>query len=1025
MELIHPVRRRGSLASTGARTVMVTGLSESADAEYLTSQTDFLQKFLISENAVPIEPKAPYDFDCKPFTTCKHPPPFTTAGKYVIPESVAIVRGQPKGCLTLIEKEQALLNDLKDAVARTEKEKDLKKLPIKSGLCFGWCTCCGSNLIEKLESELSNVRAKLRAALSDVPNQPPVGVVFFSFHEPKQATRFVYEYNDAMYNYPTRAHIAGPRQSLIWSNVVSHPQQLRTRRRIGLWSYGPLALAFGIPIGVLSSVDSIEAINDSTESWVGGLSSLERGILAAFLPVLMISIITALLLPRLVRLYVRLLGELKKQVATKMVLLMCFIFLMIVGIVSPAVVDGVLQQVQLLVANPSAATALRVVEGISSPQNSFFAVSLIMSGCIGSALRLFDIVEVFLSIIKIPFLGRRQDSYEKILGPRKFDYAFETARHLYFFAIAMLFHGTTPFLLPFATLYFLFMYLAERSVCLDSRRPDPDPIVDLPHVSLILRIIIYVHRIGLLNATLLLGVKQSWIGMSIALAVGLLTSFMTARTANSLHGIIKITSRRVADYQRRFPRIPVLPSETTVFESSRAPQPFQSWPSNSDGTLDPLILHPYRDWYFPPHQCHSINDEAVQKIHATDYCVEKTWIGNPYIANIPDKTRRSMYEARYNCNAERAAQICNISPHGVNPYVEESTDLKNDSFVHVFKQSDHNSKSHSYVNDPFTLVVPNMSVPASAKETRENSRASSPRVPPQPTVQVVVTSDGVIGTAPVTPPLSHKQTPEPHRPHPDPNLSYAVDMANSVVPMPTSNFSTAVNDPSPTDVSHLSLPVFAANDNSQHRSHNSLGNPHSSTSRAQQATVQVVVTSDGVIGTTPVPLQLSPDHGSMSHQSAPAHSAHLAAGNDPVTDVSHLSLLTAATRDNSHRATQNSLGLPSCNTKTSQVSPSRAQQPTLQVVVTNDGTIGTVPVTPPPISHAEIAEPHETMNRNTNTDPNMSSVPFAVRAQPSPAEAAQHNDDYAFVSTAAIMTEECWHSEPSSTPGLWRSSANF
>ena len=421
LELVHPTRVRGSLASAAGRTVMIRGLRVNGDAKTLSSPANFLEFLRRNSGGVQdggenhensmhgqsggqrarsglipsILENSTNNFTCNCTINVNEPhdPPYVPSSRFIVPESIAIMRDAPFRTESLIKEEGDAIESLKDIHAQS-KTRALSELPLMSG----WL-CCKSNALEKAEARLAGVQASLARKIKAIGNQPPNGVVFFSFSAPEHAYRFVEEYNEAAASEmtDTSAVIAGPKERLVWENAAVSPGTARRRTVLCYLSMIVFAFIFGIPIGFLSSLGNFATLPDPVgstfESLFDALPVAVVGIIQAYLPVVVLALFN-LIFPSLVRWIVRRSGQAKGQVADGTVLQLFFLFFALAGIVIPAAFQGGLRQLAAAISEPSYDTVRDIILAVCSPAGGYFFVFTLSSMTFAFLFKLSDIVHL-------------------------------------------------------------------------------------------------------------------------------------------------------------------------------------------------------------------------------------------------------------------------------------------------------------------------------------------------------------------------------------------------------------------------------------------------------------------------------------------------------------------------------------------------------------------------------------------------------------------------------------------------------
>eukprot|EP00672_Neobodo_designis_P017359 CAMPEP_0174828896 /NCGR_PEP_ID=MMETSP1114-20130205/1586_1 /TAXON_ID=312471 /ORGANISM="Neobodo designis, Strain CCAP 1951/1" /LENGTH=841 /DNA_ID=CAMNT_0016062627 /DNA_START=263 /DNA_END=2788 /DNA_ORIENTATION=+ len=503
----------------------------------------------------------------------------------VDPNTIVSLRGAPDDMIALIEEEKALLEELTDAVASLKQEEDEEKKPK------------AQEAVDKVKAKLEEVREKLREKVPEVPEQDYTGAVIFTLDRASTAFAFVRNFNaEQPPSSQAVAQVIGHRDGVVWTNLGVSKGLAYARFFVMCVVFTLLVFFWSIPVGFLGSLENLAglpAVGPPFAWLVRNIPVTILGILTAYLPTIVITVFN-ILLPSLFRFFGRLGGLKTVDAETRSVILMCAVFSIMSGIVMQAALQGGLSQLAGVISSPNSDTIIALIIAVVSPQGGYWYAYLISAACLGNILKLLLLGPLIVSKIFAKLAGR-QAAFDRLFEPRETDYAFLSGRHLFFYAIAMLFHGTVPFLVPFGFLYCILAYAIERSVLIDGGKPDGRTVVDFAFVKAYMHSIVTLYLIAVLGACLVCFLKLN-VGagvISVAAVVG----------AAACHIVVHRTLA------------PIVWPE---------PEAVRDMEAEMDGEpVQPTADEPR---YVPDYVTYVMDEEAVAKIEAAEYpAVDTVW----------------------------------------------------------------------------------------------------------------------------------------------------------------------------------------------------------------------------------------------------------------------------------------------------------------------------------------------------------------------------------------------------------------
>jgi hypothetical protein len=624
------------LASVGARTVLVCGLP--SDAKMLLEASELHSYFLadtegraaMAEVKIPEEDKEappaskpfvapaaakePQSDEAPPMeaTSVEAPPPMSPAdgddgasrkpafegpadpadtaapswelATRIDPASIAALRGAPDDMIGLMADEAELLVGLTDAVAALKQEEDPEKLEK------------AAKAVQEAKDKLEEVRAKLREKVPEVPQQDFTGACIVTFDRASTAFAFVRNFNAEQPSTSMAvAQILGHRDGVVWVNLGVSKGLAAVRFVVMCVVFTLLVFLWAVPVGFLGSLENLAGlpgIGGPFAVLVANVPPTILGILTAYLPTIVLTVFN-ILLPALFRFFGRLGGLKTSDAETRSVILMCAVFSIMSGIVIQAALQGGLSQLAGVISSPNSDTIIALIIAVVSPQGGYWYAFLISAACLGNILKLLVLGPVIVSKI-FGKLASRQESFDKLFDPRETDYAFLSGRHLFFYAIAMLFHGTVPFLVPFGFLYCALAYLIERSVFIDGGKPDSRTIVDFGFVKAYMHSIVTLYLIATLGACLV-----CWLKLSVGAGV------------ISIFAVIGAVAAHVLVHRALDPLV------------SPSPEAIKEMEAEMVGGVQPAGDEPR---YVADYTTYKMDEEAVARIEAASYpAVDPVW----------------------------------------------------------------------------------------------------------------------------------------------------------------------------------------------------------------------------------------------------------------------------------------------------------------------------------------------------------------------------------------------------------------
>ena len=502
----------------------------------------------------------------------------------VDPNTIVSLRNAPDDMIALIEEEKGLLTELTDAVAAQKQEEDEEKKQK------------AQKSVDEVKEKLAETREKLREKVPEVPEQDYTGAIIFTFDRASTAFAFVKNFNEEQ---PPQsqavAQILGHRDGVVWTNLGVSKALAAGRFVIMCLVFVLLVFFWSIPVGFLGSLENLAglpAVGPPFAWLVTNIPVTILGILTAYLPTIVITVFN-ILLPSLFRFFGRLGGLKTVDAETRSVILMCAVFSIMSGIVMQAALQGGLSQLAGVISNPNTDTIIALIIAVVSPQGGYWYAYLISAACLGNVLKLLLLGPLIVSKIFGKLAGR-QEAYDRLFEPRETDYAFLSGRHLFFYAIAMLFHGTVPFLVPFGFLYCILAYMIERSVLIDGAKPDGRTVVDFAFAKAYMHSIITLYLIAVLGACLVCFLK-------INIGAGVISVF----------AVVGAVACHIVVHRTLAPMVWPEPEQVKELEGEM------------EGEMQPTDAEPR---YVPDYVTYAMDEEAVANIEAAEYpAVDTVW----------------------------------------------------------------------------------------------------------------------------------------------------------------------------------------------------------------------------------------------------------------------------------------------------------------------------------------------------------------------------------------------------------------
>ena len=321
--------------------------------------------------------------------------------------------------------------------------------------------------------KLEEAGAALNKALHTVPSLPFGGVAFLLLPTAIDAIYFVKWFNECRGTTSrSEARIAGPASGVMKENIFTHRFLFRFLTLLIAFVFVVLVFFWAVPVAFLGSLDSlstIPGIGDGVKYFSENVSPTVRGILQAYLPVIVL-VLFNLILPWLIRLFARKSGTMTDSDTDEAMMTMLFVFFFMTQVVLQAALQGGLFQLAAIIQDPKKETIFMLIVAIVSPQGGYWYALVISSALLSVWLDALLLGPYFVSM----FLGPRaavQKSYDDLYNRQVLPYPILIAVQLVRLSIGILFHSTVPLLVPFVALYFLCSYLSVRGVIRDNTTP--------------------------------------------------------------------------------------------------------------------------------------------------------------------------------------------------------------------------------------------------------------------------------------------------------------------------------------------------------------------------------------------------------------------------------------------------------------------------------------------------------------------------------------------------------------------------
>jgi hypothetical protein len=618
---VNPAVPCPGLASVGARTVLVSGIP--SDSLILTEAAS-VHKYLVADaegRTALLEDKVPEKDDTKKdgekkevadepmadvaLSTSNEPADVKVAGdtpawacpsgnadlgapswelaRRADPSTLVVLRGPPDDMIALMEEEKDLLTELTDAVAAVKQAEEDKKEKAQKD-------------VDKVREKLDEVRDKLREKVPEVAEQDFTGAFVVTFDRASTAFAFVKAFGaDQPPSSMAMAQILGPREGVVWANLGVSKALAVVRFIVMCLVFTLLVFFWAIPVGFLGSLENLAGLPGVGPpfAWlVRNIPVTLLGILTAYLPTIVITVFN-ILLPALFRFFGRLGGLKTVEAETRSVILMCAVFSIMSGIVVQAALQGGLSQLAGVISDPNQDTIIALIIAIVSPQGGYWYAYLISAACLGNILKLLLLGPFIMSKI-FGKIASRQEAFDRLFDPRETDYAFLSGRHLFFYAIAMLFHGTVPFLVPFGFLYCILAYAVERSVFIDGGKADDRPVIDFAFAKAYLHSIITLYLVAVVGACLV-----CWLKLHIGAGV---ISIIAIVGAVACHIVVHRTLAPV------------------IFPEAEAVREMEEEIEGGVQAVDDVPR------YVPDYATYTVDEDAIKAIEAAEYpAVDPVW----------------------------------------------------------------------------------------------------------------------------------------------------------------------------------------------------------------------------------------------------------------------------------------------------------------------------------------------------------------------------------------------------------------
>eukprot|EP01063_Lacrimia_lanifica_P010077 TRINITY_DN16849_c0_g1_i1.p1 TRINITY_DN16849_c0_g1~~TRINITY_DN16849_c0_g1_i1.p1 ORF type:complete len:1103 (+),score=332.06 TRINITY_DN16849_c0_g1_i1:89-3397(+) len=401
-------------------------------------------------------------------------------GQYRV-KHITVPEAAPPDMLDKISERQTLIDELRYWYAFCQKEGISLKEP-------GWEThedleirpAIGApfvNAIVHFREELTDLEDQLEQLVADVADpaqyNEPVGTAFVTFHSSDDCARFVLAHSSKKSVVEKVLRIVpGVRRSdvwfapepycILWNNLGLHRWQRVGRAIVVYATLIGLGSVWALIIGVLGNVDNIADWVDPVES-VMEIHPEVRGLASAYLPVLVLALLNALL-PFFLRPFITHVEKPPDKVARETRLMQCMTNF---GLVTAVLVQSALQGGGDSILVFEDRSLREILLQMIVPSNGYFSLQVLSAACVGNMVTLLKPIDVILGAL-LNVMGLTQKDMDEAYEKRAFFFSEEYSLSLINFGFAFLFCVNVPFIPTFGFFYFIIKFLVDRSLLTDA-----------------------------------------------------------------------------------------------------------------------------------------------------------------------------------------------------------------------------------------------------------------------------------------------------------------------------------------------------------------------------------------------------------------------------------------------------------------------------------------------------------------------------------------------------------------------------
>ncbi|GME26636.1 putative duf221 domain-containing protein [Neofusicoccum parvum] len=290
-----------------------------------------------------------------------------------------------------------------------------------------------------------------------------LGAVFIEF-ETQSAAQAAYTL--VSFNHPERIV---PRQvgvhpsEVIWKNLRMSDWEALGRKLLAFTFVLALTIFWGIPVAFIGTISNLTYLSEKYKwlRWLQNLNSKELGLLTGLVPSLLLSFIQSLV-PRFYRYIARQSGAVTLSHVELRTQTYFFVFSLIQVFLVTTFSSGATAVIGQIAREPRLAPAL-LAENLPKASN-FYISYFVLYGIAISAEHVFNPLGLFWDVIlpRIWPYGTPRESYIKYITLDTPGYGSECAKWANLAVIAISYSCIAPLVLGFATIGFIFIYLAMR-----------------------------------------------------------------------------------------------------------------------------------------------------------------------------------------------------------------------------------------------------------------------------------------------------------------------------------------------------------------------------------------------------------------------------------------------------------------------------------------------------------------------------------------------------------------------------------